>query len=142
MAMNTIEETFIKTFVTRDRRESWLHRLAAPKTRIKQLHRLSHSFDRDLDHRYLYDKEHPPAHVAVKVERLLTEWKKFNRHHLCHIIAFSSKRDGQLMNLEEAETDYSLTFGAVIVVIPDRLAYYHTERSNLSQQPFYILFRP
>ena len=71
MVMNTIEETFIKAFVTRDRRESWLHRLAAPKTRTKQLHRLAHSFDRELDHRYMHDKENPPAHVALKVEQLL-----------------------------------------------------------------------
>ncbi len=139
--MNPIEETFIKAFVTRDRRESWLHRLASPKTRTKQLHHLAHSFDRDLDHRYLYDTEQLPAHVAPKVEQLLMAWKKANPQHLCHIIAVSSERDGQLMNLEETETDYSLTFGAGIIIIPDRLAYYHPERSNLSQQQFYVLFR-
>ncbi len=140
--MNTIEETFITTFVTRDRRESWLRRLASPKTRAKQLHHLAHSFDRDLDHRYLYDKEQLPADVASKVEQLLMAWKKAKPQHLCHIIAVSSERDGQLMNLEETETDYLLTFGAVIIISPDRLAYYHPERSNLSQQPFYVLFRP
>ncbi len=46
------------------------------------------------------------------------------------------------MNLEEAETDYYLTFGAIIIIIPDKLAYYHTERSNLNMQPFYVMFRP
>jgi hypothetical protein len=41
-----------------------------------------------------------------------------------------------------AESDYLLTAGAVIIIIPDKLAYYHTEQSNLNRQPFYILFRP
>jgi len=35
-----------------------------------------------------------------------------------------------------------LTFGAIIIVIPDKLAYYHTERSNINKQPFYVLLHP
>lgn len=141
--MNTIEEIFVKRFMSRERRESWLNRLASPKTRTKQLERhLPHTLDRDLDHRYLYDKEYPPPHVAAQVEQVLTRWKTSNPQQLCHIITLSSKRDGQMMPLEEAEKDYLLTFGAIIILIPETLAYYHPERSNLSRQPFYILFRP
>jgi hypothetical protein len=140
--MSIAEETFIKTFVMRDRRETWLNRLASPKTRSKQLNHLAHTFDRDLDQRYMYQKDELPPHVKSKVNDLLAEWKKSDSKQLCHIIAISSERDGHIMSLQDAETDYLLTFGAIIIIIPDKLAYYQSERSNISQQPTYVLFRP
>ena len=140
--MHASEETFVTTFIVRDRRESWLSRLAAPKTRAKQVNRLAHTLHRDLDDRYVYDQASPPPQVAIQVEFVLAQWRKSNPWHLCHIIAVSSERDGQTMTLEEAEADYLLTFGAVIIIIPDKLAYYYTERSNLNRQPFYVLFHP
>ncbi len=56
-------------------------------------------------------------------------------------MANSSDHDGTMMKLEEAETGYSLTLGAIIIIIPDKLAYYYTERSNISRHPFYVMFR-
>ena len=76
--MNTIEETFVKTFIKRDRRQSWLQRLAAPKTRAKHVHRLAHTLDRELDERYMYDKARLPTQIAIQVEHLLMRWKKAN----------------------------------------------------------------
>ncbi len=142
MAMNAIEETFVKTFIVRDRRASWLQRLTSPKTRSKHLNHLAHTFHRDLDDRYLYDKDHLPAHIAQQVHSVLAQWTKSNPNHLCHIVAVRDERDGQMLPLEEAEADYLLTFGAIIILIPDTLAYYHPERSNLNQQPVYVLFHP
>lgn len=104
------------------------------------LHKLAHDFVAELDPRFIYDKDNPPPQIARQIQSILKSWKKANPEQLCHIIA-NSKRDGQEMSLEEAEDDYWLTFGAIIIIIPDKLAYYHTERSNLSRQPLYVLFR-
>jgi len=141
MVLNDIEATFVNTFIARDLRERWRTRLAPAKTRCKQLNRLAHTFIDDLDPQYVYDKDNPPAHVATQLQPVLTNWKRAQPRQLCYIIALSSERDGQMMSLPEAEADFQLTFGAIIIIIPDTLAYYHTERSNLSKQPFYVLFR-
>ena len=140
--MNVIEEVFVKTFVARNMRSRWLTRLVSIKTRSKILGRLAHTFELDLDPRFVYDKDNLPTDIAVRVEKVLNHWKKANPEHLCHIMASSRDRDGEMMNLEEAEADYSLTFGAVIIIIPHKLAYYHTERSNINKEPFYVLFHP
>ena len=97
-------------------------------------------FISDLDPRYVFDKDNPPPEIAAKVQKELNAWKKANPKQLCYIIA-DGDEDGQTMSLQEAEIAYSLTFGAIIILIPNKLAYYHTERSNLSKLPFYVLFR-
>jgi hypothetical protein len=141
MVLNDIEATFVNTFIARDFRERWRTRLASGKTRRKQLNRLAHTFVDDLDPRYVYDKDNLPAAVTTQVRAVLASWKRSQSTQPCYIISLSSERDGQIMSLPAAETDFELTFGAIIVIIPDTLAYYHTERSNLSKQPFYVLFR-
>ncbi len=141
MVLNDIEATFVNTFIARDFRERWCTRLASAKTRRKQLNRLAHTFVDDLDPRYVYNKDDLPAAVATQMRAVLANWKRAQPTQSCHIISLSSERDGQMMSLPEAESDFQLTFGAIIIIIPDTLAYYHTERSNLSKQPFYVLFR-
>jgi hypothetical protein len=141
LVLNDIETTFVNTFIARDLRERWCTRLASDKTRRKQLNRLAHTFVDDLDPRYIYDKDHLPMAMATQVQTVLARWKRAQPAQPCHIISLSTERDGQMMSLSEAETDFQLTFGAVIIIIADTLAYYHTERSNLSKQPFYVLFR-
>jgi len=136
-----IEATFVNTFIRPEFRERWYTRLASTKTRPKQLNRLAHILIDDLDPRYVYDKENLPANIAPQVQSILTSWKRKQPAQPCYIIALSSERDGQMICLPEAETDFQLTFGAIIIIIPDTLAYYHTERSNLNKQPFYVLFR-
>jgi len=135
------EEVFVKTFISRDRRERWLTFLSDKKSRSKLFRKLSHSLLTDLDPRFVYYKDNPPPEIALQVQRTLNEWKKTNPKQLCHVIAHG-EMDKQEMSLKNAETGYELSFGAIIIVIPDKLAYYHTERSNLSMQPFYILFHP
>ncbi|MES2462835.1 MAG: hypothetical protein V4671_19810 [Armatimonadota bacterium] len=130
--MNPIEETFVKTFIARERRDRWLSFLASDKNRSKLLRRLSHVLEDDLDPRFVYDKEAPPPEVNAQVQKTLTDWRKANPKQLCHVIVNGSK-DGQMLNLAEAESDYDLTIGAIIIVIPDKLAFYHPERDNWSR---------
>ena len=140
--MNQTEETFIKTFVARDKRSRWLSLIAKDKTRLKLTQRLSHVFHTDLDSRFIFDKEEPPTDIKVQVERVLEEWKAADPNQMCHLIADYRDKDGIMMNLQEAESDYDLAFGVIIIVIPDKLAFYHPERDNISRQPCKILFRP
>jgi hypothetical protein len=139
--MHAVEETFVRTFITKRLRDRWLTRLQPEKTRTKLLHKLGHVFVEQLDPRFVYDKDNPPPDIARQIQKTLAAWKKANPEQLCHIMA-ASERDGQTVSLRDVEQDYWLTFGAVIIIIPDKLAYYHTERSNLSKHPFYVLFRP
>nr|WP_309695694.1 hypothetical protein [Armatimonas sp.] len=139
--MNPIEETFVKTFIARDRRERWLSFLGSEKNRIKVLGRLAHVFEDDLDPRFVFDKDSPPPEIAAQAGQALAEWTKTNPKQLCHLIVYGDK-DGQLMNLSAAESDFDLTCGVIIIVIPNKLAYYHPERDNYSRQPFKLLFHP
>jgi hypothetical protein len=137
-----IEEMFVASFIARDNRERWLTLLSSEKGRGKILDRLSHTFSKDLDPRFAYDKDTPPPNVATQVKQVLSPWIAGNPKKLCYIIANNGEVDGQTMSLSEAEADSRLTAGAIIILIPDKLAYYHTERSNLNKQPYYVLFRP
>ncbi|WP_394794285.1 hypothetical protein [Armatimonas sp.] len=139
--MNPIEETFVKTFIARDRRERWLSFLGSEKNRIKVLGRLAHVFEDDLDPRFVFDKDSPPPEIIAQAGQALAEWTKTNPKQLCHLIVYGDK-DGQLMNLSAAESDFDLTCGVIIIVIPNKLAYYHPERDNYSRQPFKLLFHP
>jgi len=139
--MSEIEEVFVKTFISRDRRERWLSSLPDQEKRWKALHNLSNSLTSDLDPRFVYDKSNPPSEIAIQIQKVLREWKKANPKQLCHIISHG-QMDKKIMSLTDAEADYTLSLGAVIIIIPNKLAYYHTERSNLNKQPFYVLFHP
>jgi hypothetical protein len=136
------EATFVNTFVLWDRRERWLSCLASEKKRNKVLLRLAHVFETDLDPRFVYEKANPPAEIQKASQTLLAQWRKANPMELCHLIVYGHDKDGTTMPLLEAESDFDLTFGVVIVIIPNKLAYYHPERDNLSRQPFKLLFRP
>lgn len=137
-----IEATFVKTFIARDRRERWLVLLSSEKKRHKLLARLPHIFDVDLDPRFVHNENDLAPDIAAQVDKVLRDWRKANLNQLCYILAPCSERDGQMMELSKVETDYSLTYGAVVIVIPDKLAYYRTERSNINKQPYYVLFHP
>jgi hypothetical protein len=139
--MNSIEETFVRTFISRDRRDRWLTLLPDTDGRKKLLRKLPHVLLNDLDLRWVFDKDNLPDEIARQIGHLRKQWEQTNPEQWCHIICHT-KMDGLKMKLPEAEADYGLTYGAVIILIPDRLAYYHTERSNINKQPFYALFRP
>jgi hypothetical protein len=44
------------------------------------------------------------------------------------------------MKLADADSPYDPTCGAIIIVIPDKLAFYHPERDDLRRKPFKLLF--
>jgi hypothetical protein len=142
--MDEKEEAFINAFVARDRRDRWRTMLASEdrRRRTKQLHRLAHVFHEDPDPRFVYPKESPPPEVAAQVKKTLAQWAESNPHQLCHVIACSSTADGTEMVLSDAEASRALTCGAVLLLIPNRLAYYHPERDGVSMQPRLLLFRP
>src|SRR4051812_21184888 len=108
--MNEAEVSFVNAFVAKDRRERWLTLLASDKRRAKQVDRLAHVFHKDLDPRFLYDKDAPPPNIAAEVQKLLSRWTGANPKELCHIIANNSGVDGTTMRLAEAEEDDRLTF--------------------------------
>jgi hypothetical protein len=137
--MNQAEEIFVKTIIKRELRERWLNRLALDRARTKLLRKLSHNGLSDLDPRFVYDKEALPSEVALAVDKTLNQWKTTNHNELCQIISVG-QYDGEFLKLDDVDSCYALTFGAIIIIIPDKLAYYHTERSNLNRQPFYVLF--
>ena len=136
--MNPIEETFVKTFIARERRDRWLSFLASEKKRRKLLQRLAHVREDDLDPRFVYDKESPPKDVSSQVQQVLAQWRRANPEQLCHVIAYGGE-EREMMNLAEAESNYDLTCGVIIIIIPNNLAYYHPERDNISRQPFKLL---
>jgi hypothetical protein len=136
-----IEKQFVNAFIARDKRERWLTLLPDERKRVKLLNRLAHVGTEDLDPRFTFDKEKPPPEIAAQVQKLRKPWEGSQPDRLCYLIA-NGRRDGETMALEDAESDYDLTTGAIIILIPDKLAYYHTERDNISRQPFYVLYRP
>lgn len=138
--MSSAEETFIKTFLLPDRRERWLTFLASEKNRGKVLARLAHVFPQDLDMRFVHDKRNPPPPITEQVKSLVKQWQQTNPKQHCHIMALSSEQDGQIRSLPDIESDSALTHGEVIIIIPDRLAYYHAE-SDRNKEPRYVLFR-
>ena len=140
MTSSEAEKLWVQTFVARDRRERFLFLLGAGK-RAKAMKKLSHQLDHDLDPRFVFDKEKPPPEVALQIKKVLDRWKHTNPAQTCYIITHGHLPH-EMMNLQKAQTSFELTFGAIIILIPDVLAYYHTERSNIDIQPFYVLFHP
>ena len=69
--MNDIETTFVNTFISRDKRERWVSRLASDSGRSKLLNRLAHVFVDDLDPRFVFDKDAVPpfSHWRAKFTR-------------------------------------------------------------------------
>ena len=113
--INETEETFVRTFIARDRRDRWLSFLPSEKNRGKLLRRLAHSLEVDLDARFVFDKDEPPPDVNAEVQKVLAGWKKANPKQLCYIITNGpDAKDGQMMNLTEAEESLGLTYGSII----------------------------
>jgi hypothetical protein len=135
------EAAFVNAFILGNKRERWLSCLASEKKRNKVLIRLAHVFETDLDPRFVYEKANPPLEIQEEVQLLLAQWRKKNPTELFHLIVYGHDKDGTTMPLVEAESDFDLTFGVVIIIIPNKLAYYHPEQDNLSRQPFKLLFR-
>ena len=139
--MNPIEEAFVKAFIAPDRKDRWLQFLPSEKNRTKILARLPHTFYEDCDPRFVYDKRNLPPKIAAQVEAALTEWRTANPAQMCHIIACSSEQDGTMMRFADTARELPQGFGAIAIVIPDRLAYYYAE-NYLNKEPHYVLFRP
>jgi hypothetical protein len=139
--MALAEKVFVQNFIARDKRERWLEFLVSEKNRLKVVSRLFDLSRADLDPRFIYERDRLPPGVTAGVEKLLTQWKEADPKQLCHVIAYSSDRDGVRMRLDEAERDTTLMSGAVFILIPDRLAYYQTDRQP-DKVNKYVLFRP
>ncbi|MDQ6630225.1 MAG: hypothetical protein M3Y82_00525 [Verrucomicrobiota bacterium] len=140
--MNETEETFVRTFITKEKQNRWLSLLPLKKGRSKMLSRFAHIFVDDVRQKFLHNRDSLTREVAHQIEKVLDVWKKANPEQLCHIMAYNHKIDGQRMNFAGAEASYGLTFGGVIIVVPNKLAFYYTERSNINKEPFYVLFNP
>jgi hypothetical protein len=143
--MNTeIETRFVTAFVKKEQRERYLTLLASAERRHKILNRFAHSAAQDFEARFLYEEENLPQEIADAIAQTLTVQRKTNPTPSGYVLG-GGNRDGQTIPLSEIsqiDRDAGISFGAIIILIPDTLAYYRTERSNLNRQPFYILFRP
>ena len=119
--MRPEEEAFVRRFVLRDKRDRWLSLLAAAKSRNKITNRLYHHASVDFDSRYI--RQLPHLDVAGLVELL----RQRGAGRECFVIS-NADDDGTQQSLVAAvEKHLGWGFGAVLICLPDRLAFVETE---------------
>lgn len=135
--MNEIERNFVKTFIARDRRERFLSFLANERKRHLILYKLAHSLIIDLDPRFVYEKDHLPTEVN-------DEWKAWGTtksKQLCYVITYGDL-DGKNVEFTQALSSTAFCHGSILILHPQKLAYYRTEQNNFNEAKHYILYHP
>jgi hypothetical protein len=111
-----IEDAFVRAFVERDRRERYLQLLAKPKTRAKATFALATN-GQHLDSSLVNSLE------CTDNEALARALRRLGAPEVCYIISPDSALDTSTMELEQALDATSFGQGAILILIPDRLAY-------------------
>ena len=121
--MRSEEETFVRTFVAREKQQRWLDLLASAKSRRKITQRLYGGPPGDFNPALI--QELAPADADDLVEKLTA----MGAGPSCWIIAADGKLDGTSESLREAvEATYGgWRDGVVLMCVPDRLAYVEAE---------------
>jgi hypothetical protein len=115
------EETFIRRFVARDRRERWLTLLAQAKSRSRITSRLYHHASAEFAPKFVTELEHTNAAGLLKGLRNL------GAGHECRVVS-NVDDDGSRQPLASAvEQHYAWNDGTVLICVPDRLAYVEAE---------------
>jgi len=132
-----LEETFVRTFVLRIRRERALFELNSKKKRWKFLHRLAHTFDQVFDSRFLHAIPPPNSnpdriHAALKKRGAATD---------CYILIYGDERDGTTMKLDEALRQFMGRGPVVLICSPDKLAYFEAEPEAYPPPRFFLVKR-
>ena len=119
---NPAEEAFTKAFIRSEKRARFLQFLSDPKHRREQLDRLG----RDLPCMPGFTTP-VPGHQDFpgELEKLLTAR---GAGPTCHVIAAGLRSDGRQLPLREALNQVCMSeFGALLLCLPERLAYYKPE---------------
>lgn len=126
------EETFIKTFVRKDRQERYLSLVTSKKGRNKFLKYLPHNISNELDPKYVKGVNGSSKDIYEKLKS-----KGVARE--CYVISELSEIDGQVLNLTEVLNQViGRGMATVLICIDSKLAYFEGEEANER----YILHRP
>lgn len=118
------EESFVRTFVHRDRRRRFLALLSSPKGRIRFRETLAHRLELDPSRAHPIP---PGKDTAVQIEALL---RSLGAPDECYVISESRNLDGQILDLRPAlERVVGMGIGTVVYCTPE-LAYYEAEDAS------------
>jgi hypothetical protein len=119
--MNPHERAFVHAFIEPSKIERYLHHLTSKKYRRRILDRLNHKQD------FRHGVEIPiPAKTSA--DDVVTELRQRGAGDHCYVIADSSHKDGQELELTEA-IDFMCNhhFAVIISCVPGKLACYKPE---------------
>jgi hypothetical protein len=132
-----VEETFVNTFVLKERRERAAFELSSDSKRWKFLDRLCHEFSGVLDTRYF----RPVDEIGYDPVALARRLKSLGAGDTCHVISWNDKVDGKDIPLEEAaRAVMSSGFASILICVPDALAYFEAEQVK-GPPPRYLLVK-
>lgn len=133
---STHEESFVKSFVTKDYRDRLAFELR--KRRGDFLGRFCHDALTYLDPRFIIEIPKPNSNQV----EICRELKRRGAQDSCHAISMSDEIDGRILPLTDA-LSIAVGFGlpSILSCIPGELAYLETEQLAGAPQRF-ILFRP
>ena len=116
------EESFVRAFIVPEKRSRYLELLKNPKRRREILARLNHHLDYDAS----LATEISGADASLEnLEQLL---RSKGAGDVCHVMGDQLELDGQEVTLAEGlEAVQSHDFGAAILCVSGRLAYYKPE---------------
>ncbi|MDP4176387.1 MAG: hypothetical protein Q8933_20570 [Bacteroidota bacterium] len=126
------EETFIKTFVRKDRQERYLSLVTSRKGRNKFLQYLPHTISNELDQKYVKGINGSSKDIFEKL-------KSKGATNECYVISELSEIDGQVLILVEVLNQVlGRGMATVLICLDSKLAYFEGEEAN----DRYILHRP
>ena len=135
--MNPIEESFVNTFVQKQRRERALFELGSESKRVRFLDRLCHTYAGVFDARYL----RPLPELGHDPEVLIKRLRKLGAGSTCHVISFNEDIDGRELALEDAiRATLGFGFPSILICLPDSLAYFEAEQEK-GPPPRYLLIK-
>jgi hypothetical protein len=132
MNNQTIQDLFIKNFISKDQRERSEHLLNDPKRRGKFTDRLNHQWDKILDMRYLTRIPEATNDFEFTKNEL-----KISDSELCYVISNYDDIDGKVIEFKEAfEKVYGRGFGSLIINSAADKLYLETEVVQGKQNRF------
>ena len=134
--MNKIEESFVNTFVLKNRRERSIFELNSESKRGRFLSRLCHNYVTVFDARYFCSLEELGADSTALWSRLAG----LGAGSHCQVISCNQEVDGKRVALKDAITA-TQGFGlpSILICVPDSLAYFEGEQQNGAPPRFLLV---